>query len=99
MLDKLKGLNTDRLDIDDVVAYLAFANSVKVEFEKHELEVPDWLTETIDALKTEVKARRRDNLMRALKAAEAKAAGLRSPEQKRRDAQADIKRIKEALAK
>lgn len=97
MLDQLRQINTDRLDIDEAVALLSFGRGVRATYVEHDMTPPDWLTENVSVLEREVKARRRDNLERALKAAQARKDSLRTAEEKRATVDAEIERLTAAL--
>lgn len=97
MMDQLRNLNMDRIDMDDAVALLAFGRTVVKTYEENSLETPEWLKESIAQLEREVKARRRDNLERALKNARARRDSLKTAEEKRATLDEEIARITKAL--
>ena len=85
MIETLRTLVIDRIDLDEAVWLSLCAETLWIHYEAHELEPPDWLQDRIDDLKSEIKARRDDNLRKAIKDAEAELTKLASREEKRTD--------------
>jgi hypothetical protein len=85
----------DGLQLDEAVALLGFAHTMKGTFEATVGEVPQWLSDSINALDKEVKSRAQDALERRLKELQIQEDRLKSAEEKR----ADIAKEKERLLK
>lgn len=98
MLEQLRNVNVDRMDLDEVVALLTFGEQLQANYTANALEVPEWITDKTSALKKEAQRRRRDNLEAALKSAVARKEALKTADQKRADTDAEIERLKAALA-
>jgi hypothetical protein len=98
ILEKLRNPNIDRLDLEEAVFLFSFGNMVLTSYKEQDLEAPTWLEDSIGALKTEIKDRRRDNVLAALKENEAKYAALKTAEEKRKDIAAEIERLKSLKA-
>lgn len=97
MLDIIKGLDLDGHDLEALVEYAAFTDLFVSQFEKNSLEVPSWLKEKRESLESTIKSKRRDAVVAALKSAEAKFDSLKSAEDKRKDLQDEITRLKSLL--
>jgi Skp family chaperone for outer membrane proteins len=96
-VQRIKTIDTDGIDTDDAVALLATAKAMKTEYRENFLEVPDWLTAGAAKLEREVRSRRRESLEKALANAVARKEALKSADEKRRDAEAEIERLRAAL--
>lgn len=97
MLEKLKHLDLDKLDIDQAVSLVAFGDMLIYTYEKRELEVPQWLTDNVRELNREITARHRDNLEKALKETDAGLEALKTQGEKREDLKARQERLRKAL--
>lgn len=95
-LSTLKALNVERiLELDEAVWLSTEAEGLKAGFETHELEVPEWLEQSIQVLNEEIAKRTRAADLAAFKEAQAEVESLRSASEKKARAQARI----EALGK
>lgn len=93
----LKAVNYDKIDVDEAVALLGFGNMMQSQYRSSGLEVPEWLKDSVSSLEKDVARRKRDSLERALKSALARRDALKTADEKRREAEADIARINAAL--
>lgn len=87
----------NRFDLDDIVAATAIGEAIQAKYTASKLEQPEGLTDRIETLNKEIKARRRDNLELALKQAQHRRANLATAEEKRTKADEDITRIQSEL--
>jgi len=94
MLEALRNLNLDRVELDDGVALLAVGESLGKTYTDNQLETPEWVTDKVAILRQWVKDRSRDNLDREIKLAEQKRSELRTAEEKRGDLDSRIERLK-----
>lgn len=99
MMEQLRTLNLNRLDIDDAIGLLAFAKQAKAIYDEMGLEAPEWFTEKIEALADYVKERRKENLTKAVKEIEAEMVKLRTAEEKRAALKERLEKVRADLAK
>lgn len=83
MLNSLKRLNVDTVDMDEALALRAFAKSLVAEYESALIPAPEWLTDAMRRLNVEIANRRRDVLELRLKEINREAAGLMTAAEKR----------------
>lgn len=76
MLFQLKNFDKDKTDLDEIVALLAFGESMQGIYGKLGLDVPEWLTEQLRAVNREAFERQRDFKSLELKRLRAKKAKL-----------------------
>ncbi len=97
MLNQLKGVNVERLDLHEVVEWLVHCELVLTASKRYKLTPSEWLVDITQTLRREVMNRRRDNLALALKKAEGRLETLRSPKEMRADTKAEIDRLRSEL--
>lgn len=98
MLQELKGLDLDRIDIEDAVACSFFAKGLAEHFKGHKLPEPLWLQEKTAELNAYIGLKRKDILARERKALQTEADRLRTPQERREDISARLKAIDEQIA-
>lgn len=97
MLNELKNLQLDRLDLDEIVALYGLGDSIRKVNAEYGLPQPEWLTTNLETLQKEIKSKRRDSLERALKLAKARKEQLKTIDERRKDTEAEIERLEQAL--
>ena len=97
MLIEIRSVDVDSIDLDDAVAALAVAKMITAEYTLLRVPAPAWLTEKLDELQRNVKARHRDYLERALKVAKQKRDAFKTREEKAADVNAEIAHLEAAL--
>jgi len=83
MLQQLKNLNIERLDLDEGVALAAFGRAMEAEYAHVSAEAPDWLTDNLKALRKEVRQRLQDTLESRLLEVTSRIESLSTVEEKR----------------
>lgn len=83
MLEALKNLNLERMDLDDAVSLSAFARTLKAEYEHCGAEAPQWLDDKTRELRSEIRDRLRDSVQKRLREAKSRLESLATPEEKR----------------
>lgn len=83
VLNRLRALNCDRSDIDELVALQSFAEVLQATYAGSGLVVPEWLSDSLVTLKREIADRRRDELLREAKLLDAQENRLLSREEQR----------------
>lgn len=92
-LTELRRLSADTLQIDEVIAYLAFAEGLKATYEKNSVDVPEWLDDRIRALKRDIHLKNADSLERKLREAKARRTQLLTADEKRKLLDAEIEEL------
>ena len=97
IIERIKAVNTDRLDLDDAIELHALGSTIKVSYDSNQLEAPEALREGLDGLGKLIKTKRRENLERARKEAVARRSALSTAEEKRQREDAEIARLDKLL--
>lgn len=97
-LRNIASAGVDRCDMDDLVCLYSAGTAYASTYAGFQLEQPDWLKASLDALAKDIKSRRRDYLEAQLAQAKARKETLKTAEQKRADTDAEIERLSKALA-
>lgn len=97
MLEKLKGFEAERHDLDELVVLMAFAASLAAQYTALGLEQPEWLNDSKAALEKEIKSRTHDMIVKELKETEARLEGLKSTTERREELTAKAARLREKL--
>lgn len=98
MLERLKNLDTDGPDMDDLVELAAFADSLQATYTRLEVEPPSWLETRVRALHKEIKIRESDRLEKALLDLESQGAADLTAEERRASRKEQIDKLKARLA-
>ena len=56
MLQRLRNLDMDRIDVDEAVALATFGRQLQEGYGARNLEMPEWLVVNVTALENEIKA-------------------------------------------
>lgn len=83
MLDQLKRLDVDRMQLDETLALAAFAKSLHAEYDARAIPAPEWLDDSVRTLNREISMRTRDALEMRLKEIRAQKTQLESAGEKR----------------
>ena len=97
IIDALKRLNLEAMDMDDMVALYSAAKRLREGYEEYKLQVPDFLTDSMALLDRDIKSRRRDYLIRQMKVLEAKKQRLMSREEQKNEVDNRVEEIKKML--
>lgn len=97
MLEKLKALNLDRMDVDEAIELVTFGRVAEKTYSDYQVPSPEWLKDSIAALDGEIKRRRRDMLEARLKEVKARQTALKSREEKKAELDAELERLNAAL--
>jgi phosphoenolpyruvate synthase/pyruvate phosphate dikinase len=85
MLQLFRNFQADRMDLDELVYLAAVGSQLRAEYEKHNLEEPDWVDVQLKALKREIFARNADKLESRRKEIQARLESLKTPQQKKQE--------------
>jgi len=83
MVQKLKSLDLERMDLDDAVELLSVANLMHATYNTEQVDVPEWLDTSIRELKREIRTRQQDSRERRLKELKSRREALATTEEKR----------------
>ena len=98
MLNQLRNLALDRMDMAEMVALAAFGRSMAEEYEVRAMEAPEWLTESLDDLGREISARRTDELRRQLKQVDYEIDRIKPAAEKREELAARRERLLKSIS-
>ena len=96
MLEQLKNLNLERLDLEEAVSLVHFAKGLRAEFESQTLDVPEWLDDSIRSLTREIRDRQADSRARRIKEIKARLATLKTTEERRSELSEELKKLEAA---
>lgn len=97
ILTKFRTFNQDGADMDELVALHMFGQNYVAQYEQFKMTSPDWITDRVKVLKSEIFKRRRDYLEKTLRSKKLAREALRTPEQKRQDLDTDIAQLEAEL--
>ena len=98
MLEELKNLNLERMDLDEAIALSAFARILKAEYEHANAEAPAWLDDRTREIRMEIRDRMRDSVAKQIKETEARLESLATPEEKRQNLRIRLEALKASQA-
>lgn len=97
VIERIKTVNADRIDLDSAVELLALGERVIETYKANQLEAPAELRDGLESLKKLVATKRTENLQAALRAAKSRRASLATAEEKRKTEDAEIERLEKLL--
>ncbi len=96
MLQMFKGFNPDRLDLDEMVALLVFAEAMAAKYLDLGITAPAWMPVQLKAVKREIERRTADEKERKLTELKARRAAMATPDEKRQRLDAEIAALESA---
>jgi hypothetical protein len=93
MLEELRRLDTDRIDLEQAVALSCFGRQVQAEFTTLNIEEPEWIGTRLRELRREIRTRQQDAIDKRLREAKLRLSSLASPDEKRAKLQAEIEKL------
>lgn len=94
-----KSIVVQRLDLDETVSFLAYGETLIQTYERNSLDPPEYLTDAVRALRSEVASRRNERLEARLKEVDARRESLKPTAEKRADLDAESDRLRAQLGK
>jgi hypothetical protein len=88
---------SDGVEMDGLLALSAFGKGLRAEYGEAVLPVPDWLEESLKAVRSEIISRRRDALEKERKTLLMQREALKSADEKRKDLDARLAKLDQAL--
>jgi len=98
LLTRLKNLNTDAETLDEI-ELAALGNLVRAEYDRAQVDTPEWLVGALDSLDTNIKAKSQDMLKLRLKEIDQAEQGLRTAQERRADLAKQRELIERRLGK
>ncbi|MFA5584297.1 MAG: hypothetical protein WDA09_08790 [Bacteriovoracaceae bacterium] len=89
--------NLESLNLDSLILGKAELKTLNAGYEELKMDSPDWVLIQLSAIDAEINRRTRDELMRRLKAAEARQAALRTRKEMRESVDAEINELRKRL--
>jgi hypothetical protein len=98
MITQLRSFNTERMDLDEMIALSAFGHSLRAEYEKLQLDAPDWVERQLRTLKLEIKVRVQDQLEKRRKEIESKLNQLKTPSERKTELNKELRQVTAQLS-
>jgi hypothetical protein len=92
-LEQLKNLDLQRPDVEELVCLSSMATSLHFEFEKLNLDVPEWLDTRSRELKREIRARHQDQLDKRVREIRSRLDALKTPTEKRAELERELEKL------
>ena len=97
MLNELKNLPIDRMEMEQLVALLVFGESLVAGFEANEVDVPEWLKDRVKLLGRQVRDKNEDALRARLRQAQNKLNAMQPEAAKRKALAAEVAALEKKL--
>jgi hypothetical protein len=98
IIERLKNLDADKVDLDELITLSALAKVLRAEYEYYGAEAPAWLDQRLRALGRAIRLRQEDYVEKRLAEAKARLAALKPESEKREDLQKEIQALESRLA-
>lgn len=93
MLEKLRNLDVQRPDLEELVFLSATAKALRTEFEAENVDVPEWLDNTSRELKREIRTRQQDSIEKRVRDIRSRLDALKTPSEKRIELQSELDKL------
>ena len=90
MLDRLKNLDVQRPDLEELVFLSAQAKILRAEFEVENVDVPEWLDNSARALKREVRTRLANSVDKRVREIKSRLDALKTPSEKKAELEKEL---------
>lgn len=97
IVNELRRLDIDVIDIDNEIGYLAFANMLQTQYGALSAEQPEWLPLKIKQLERDIKSKRQAIIEKRLRDLENRKMAMLPKEQKLANMDAEIALLKKQL--
>ena len=98
MLAQFKTFQADRMDLDELVALAAYGAMLRTEYEKHNLEEPEFVDVQLKSLRREITTRNAERLEARRKEINSRLENLKTPTQRKAELLAERKKLDSKLA-
>lgn len=97
MLNNFKHFDTDRMDLDELIALAAFGSLLRAEYEKHQIEEPEFVDVQLKALRREIRAKNASSLEARRKEIKLRLDALKTTSQRKTELEKELKSIESVL--
>ena len=97
VLNQFKNFDTDRMDLDELVELISFGQLLRDQYEKLNLEEPEFVGTQLKSLKREVRAKNADRLTARLREIKNLEKNLQTPAERKAALSKERKQIEEQL--
>jgi hypothetical protein len=97
-LNTFKSFSADRMDIDELVALMAFGKSLRAEYDALQMEEPAFVDLQLKSLRREITARTADKLEARKRELTARIDSLKTPAQKKQELEKELATLDKQLA-
>jgi seryl-tRNA synthetase len=99
MLNELKAVNVNRLDMDELILLSSTAKSMKREFEGNGVEIPEWLDDVARRLQREITSKNSDAVAAKVRHIQQKIDNLKTANEKKAELEAQLAALTATTAK
>lgn len=92
-VEVLRRVNVDSSDLEDLVALSSLAANFRAEFDKVNVEAPEWLDEAIRLIRREINSRNADAVEMRKKQIRSALDNLKTREDKKAELEEELKRL------
>ncbi len=96
-IEKLKSFSATKYTLEDLIALSAFAKALHAEYALFSVQSPEWLTRALRDVPVAIKERNRAEIERRLSAAKSRRASLKTADERRKEADAEIAELEAIL--
>ena len=96
-ISQLKTLDTDRYDLDELVALSAEGKSLQTEYRGLGVDEPEWLGSAVRSLARDIRVRQADAIEKRLRQAKARVQALKPASERRAELEKEIAELQEKL--
>lgn len=96
-ISQLKSLDTDRYDLDELVALSAEGKALSAEYAALGADEPEWLGSAVRSLARDIRTRQADAIEKRLRQAKARVQALKPASERRAELEAEIAKLQDQL--
>jgi len=96
-INQLKSLNTDKYDLDELVALSAEGKALQAEYSALGADEPEWLGTAVRSLARDIRVRQADAIEKRLRQAKARVQALKPASERRAELEAEIASLQSKL--
>lgn len=89
MMDKLKSLQLQRMDVDEMIELATWGRAMHNGYTHYDVPAPGWLQDSLEQLDAEIKRRRQELLQARLQEVRSRKQALKTREERRADLDAE----------
>lgn len=93
MLNELKNLRVNQLDMDELMSLSTHAKGMKAEFERNQVEIPEWLDDTARQLQREITSKNADAIALRVRQIKQKISNLKTPAERRTELEEELQKL------